>query len=157
AAGQAFLDMRNRIEQQIEQRTVMLSGVSHDLRTPLTRLKLGLSMLEETPDIADLQGDVRDMEMMLDSFLNFAQLDSLDDPEPVDPSEMMETLARGAARAGQDVQVIGPCPAGPVMLRPMAVRRALDNLIGNAVRFGNHVELSCSVTDREVVFSVEDD
>lgn len=157
AAGQAFLDMRNRIERQIEQRTVMLSGVSHDLRTPLTRLKLGLSMQEETPEIAELQGDVRDMEAMLDSFLNFAQLDSLDDPQPVDPAEMMETLARGAARAGQDVQVVGPCPMGPVLLRPMAVRRALDNLIGNAVRFGRHVELSCTVSERAVVFSVEDD
>ena len=157
AAGQAFLDMRNRIERQIEQRTVMLSGVSHDLRTPLTRLKLGLSMLDETPDIAELQGDVRDMQAMLDTFLDFAQLDSLDDPEPVNPADMLDTLARGAARAGQDVRVVGQCPAGPVLLRPMAVRRALDNLIGNAVRFGTHVELSCTVTERAVVFSVEDD
>jgi len=157
AAGQAFLDMRNRIERQIEQRTVMLSGVSHDLRTPLTRLKLGLSMLDPSPDTDDLLGDVRDMEEMLDSFLDFAQLDSLDDPEPVEPSEVLDTLARGAARAGQDVRVVGGCPPGPVLLRPMAVRRALDNLVGNAVRFARHVEVSCNVSDRAVVFSVEDD
>ncbi|WP_226780884.1 ATP-binding protein [Oceaniglobus trochenteri] len=156
-AGQAFLDMRNRIERQIEQRTIMLSGVSHDLRTPLTRLKLGLSMLEPDPDTEDLLGDVRDMEAMLDSFLGFAQLDSLDDPEPVDPAELLETLARGAARAGQNVTVSGTCPTGPVLLRPMAVQRALENLIGNAVRHADRVELSCVVGERAVVFRVEDD
>lgn len=157
AAGQAFLDMRNRIERQIEQRTVMLSGVSHDLRTPMTRLKLGLSMLDDSPEIADLQGDLHDMQAMLDSFLDFVQLDSLDDPELVDPAEMLDTVSRGAGRAGQDVRVVGARPRGLVLLRPMAVRRALENLIGNAVRFGRVVEVSCSVTDRAVVFSVQDD
>jgi two-component system osmolarity sensor histidine kinase EnvZ len=135
----------------------MLSGVSHDLRTPLTRLKLGLSMQDDSPEIADLQGDVCDMEAMLDSFLDFAQLDQLDDPEPVNPVDLLDTLARGAARAGQDVKVFGHCPPDAVLLRPMAVRRALDNLIGNAVRFAGHVEISCAVTERAVVFSVEDD
>lgn len=157
AAGQAFVDMRNRIERQIEQRTIMLSGVSHDLRTPLTRLKLGLSMLEPGPDTEDLLGDVRDMEAMLDTFLDFARLDSLDDPAPVSPAAVLDTLARGAVRAGQAVQVVGDVPQEPVLMRPMAVQRALENLIGNAVRHGSRVELSCCVTDRAVVFSVQDD
>jgi len=72
AAGNAFLDMRARIDRQIEQRTMMLSGVSHDLRTPLTRLKLGLSMLEDV-DRAPLERDVEDMQRLLDEFLNFAR------------------------------------------------------------------------------------
>ena len=157
AAGSAFLGMRNRIERQIEQRTVMLSGVSHDLRTPLTRLKLGLSMLDDGPDTAELLGDVRDMEAMLDTFLDFARLDSLDDLEQVVPADLLEAAAEGAGRAGHRVCVIGPAVATPVMLRPMALRRALDNLVNNAVRHGTRIELSCQISERAVVFTVEDD
>ncbi|WP_108484339.1 ATP-binding protein [Oceaniglobus ichthyenteri] len=157
AAGQAFLNMRNRIERQIEQRTVLLSGVSHDLRTPLTRLKLGLSMMDEGPDTDELLGDVRDMEAMLASFLDFVQLDSLDDPEPVSPGDLIETLARGAQRAGQSLSVVGDLPNETVLLRPAAVRRALENLINNGVRYGTRVELSCILSERAVVFRVEDD
>ncbi|KKK77073.1 hypothetical protein LCGC14_2857280, partial [marine sediment metagenome] len=88
AAGSAFLDMRNRIERQIEQRTLMLSGVSHDLRTPLTRMRLGLSMIEDE-EAADLLSDVKEMEQMLDTFLNFARADALDDPVEVDPALLL--------------------------------------------------------------------
>jgi two-component system, OmpR family, osmolarity sensor histidine kinase EnvZ len=85
AAGSAFLDMRHRIERHIEQRTLMLSGVSHDLRTPLTRLKLGLSMLDSDPEVEALKRDMEDMERMLDTFLDFARMDALDDPADVNP------------------------------------------------------------------------
>ena len=84
AAGRAFLDMRNRIERHIEQRTMMLSGVSHDLRTPLTRIKLGLSMLDPAPETEDLLRDVAEMEALLDTFLDFARSEAFDDPEEVD-------------------------------------------------------------------------
>ncbi|WP_102109306.1 ATP-binding protein [Oceaniglobus roseus] len=157
AAGAAFLDMRNRIERQIEQRTIMLSGVSHDLRTPLTRLKLGLSMLDEDAEVEAMLGDVRDMEAMLDTFLDFARSDSLDDAEAVEPGEILKSLVAQADRVGQNVTVAALPGAGKVVLRPLAVRRALENLVGNAVRYGSRAELSCVVSERAVVFSVEDD
>ncbi|WP_099827158.1 ATP-binding protein [Oceaniglobus indicus] len=157
AAGAAFLDMRNRIERQIEQRTLMLSGVSHDLRTPLTRLKLSLSMLEDDTERDAMERDVRDMEAMLDTFLDFARSESLDDAEPVDPGALLDDIVAQAARLGQNV-VIATAPTGAeVTLRPVAVRRALQNLVGNAVRHGTRAEISCVLSDRAVVFSVEDD
>lgn len=157
AAGSAFLDMRARIERAIEQRTLMLSGVSHDLRTPLTRLKLGLSMLEPAEDAEALLNDVADMEHLLDAFLAFSRGDALDDPEPVDAPAFVKRVVENANRAGQDVRLGSITGGGTVMLRPQAVARALENLIGNAIRYGSCAEVHLTVTDRAVRFTVEDD
>ncbi len=156
-AGSAFLDMRNRIERHIEQRTLMLSGVSHDLRTPLTRLKLGLSMLDTDAEVEALKQDVHDMERMLDTFLDFARMGALDDPEVVDVVAFAEGAVADAIRGGGAARFTRAEAGGRVSLRPMAVRRALDNLIGNALRHGSRAEVSVSVTERTVRFTVEDD
>lgn len=157
AAGMAFLDMRNRLERQTQSRTMMLSGVSHDLRTPLTRLKLGLSMLD-AKDAEPLAHDVDDMERLLNAFLDFARTDAGDSLEPTRPSQIVHAVLEDAKRMAQDV-TLGAIegPDEPVSLRPLAIRRALDNLIGNALRYGNRAEIGVSVTDRAVRFWVEDD
>lgn len=157
AAGMAFLDMRNKIERQTQSRTMMLSGVSHDLRTPLTRLRLGLSMLDGE-DTDAIMRDVDDMQELLDGFLDFARNDALDGLEPCMPREILDAAVSDAARGGQSV-TLGPVtgPDQDVTMRPMAVRRALDNLIGNALRYGTKVEVCLDVTDRTVRFTVEDD
>jgi two-component system osmolarity sensor histidine kinase EnvZ len=157
SAGRAFLDMRQRIERHLEQRTLMLSGVSHDLRTPLTRLKLGLSMMEDDPEVEAMKRDVDDMERMLDTFLDFARIDANDDLEEVDAGELARRAVADAARGGGDAHFAGAAGSGPVFLRPLAVRRALDNLIGNALRYGTRAEVSVSVMERFVRFTVEDD
>ena len=157
AAGNAFLDMRGRIERQIEQRTLMLSGVSHDLRTPLTRLKLGLAFLPDDEDSAALKRDVADMERLVDEFLAFSRGDAMEDTVEVDPQALVAQAVENAQRAGQAV-VLGACDAaGPVRLRPQAVMRALENLIGNAVRYGARAEVSLAVTERSIRLTVEDD
>jgi two-component system osmolarity sensor histidine kinase EnvZ len=157
-AGNAFLDMRHRIERHIEQRTLMLSGVSHDLRTPLTRIKLSLSMLEADEEVEAMKRDVDDMERILDTFLDFARTDALDDPTPVDAAAFAQEAVADAARGGGQVVFAGAeGGGGRISLRPTAVRRALDNLIGNALRYGNRAEVSVSVMDRAVRFTVEDD
>ena len=157
AAGMAFLDMRNKIERQTQSRTMMLSGVSHDLRTPLTRLRLGLSMLDGE-DTDAIMRDVDDMQELLDGFLDFARNDALDGLEPCMPREILDAAVSDAARGGQSV-TLGPVtgPDQDVTMRPMAVRRALDNLIGNALRYGTKTEVCLDVTDRTVRFTVEDD
>lgn len=156
AAGNAFLDMRARIERQIEQRTLMLSGVSHDLRTPLTRLKLGLAMLDEA-DAAPLLRDVEDMRLLLDAFLEFSRGAAEGTPEATDPVAMLTQVVSDARRAGRDV-VLLPCEGDEqVMLRPMAIRRAVENLIGNAVRYGNRAEVSLALTPKSLRIRVEDD
>lgn len=156
AAGNAFLDMRARIERQIEQRTMMLSGVSHDLRTPLTRLKLGLSLLEDE-DREPLERDVEDMQRLLDEFLSFARGASEGDPEEVDPHAMVARIVEDCARAGQDVELASCEGEGMVMLRPLALRRAVENLIGNAVRYGTRAEVSVWLGEKSLRIRVEDD
>ena len=158
AAGNAFLDMRHRIERHIEQRTLMLSGVSHDLRTPLTRLKLGLSMMEDDPEVRALLKDVDDMESMIDTFLGFARTEALDDPVAVRPAAFAAEAVADARRSGGEVSLdCDGADAHEVALRPMAVRRALDNLIGNALRYGSRAAVKVSLTDRWLRFTVEDD
>ncbi len=160
AAGHAFLDMRARIERQIEQRTMMLSGVSHDLRTPITRMRLGLSLLDEE-DREPLERDVEDMQRLVDAFLDFARDDAEADPaEPVDPVALIGTLVADAQRAGMDVTMLEPDhdgDAGKIALRPAAIRRALDNLVGNAVRYGTRCQVSVQLTGKALRIRVEDD
>ena len=157
SAGDAFLDMRGRIERQIEQRTMMLSGVSHDLRTPLTRMKLALSMVDDRSEAQDLRRDVEDMERLLDEFLAFARGDVLDDPVALDAQQLLvETIER---LPGGTNRIELACPPEPitVTLRPMAMRRAVTNLIENALRYGEHVRVGLVQTERSVKFVIEDD
>ena len=157
AAGTAFLDMRNRLERQTQSRTMMLSGVSHDLRTPLTRMRLGLSFVD-SEEAEPLLRDVDDMERLLDAFLDFARSDAADSREPTVPSSIVNAVLENAVRMGQAVTCSGiEGPDEPVSLRPLAIRRALDNLIGNALRYGTKAQIGVSVTDRAVRFWVEDD
>ncbi|HEX9857985.1 MAG TPA: ATP-binding protein [Paracoccaceae bacterium] len=157
AAGAAFLDMRARIERQIEQRTLMLSGVSHDLRTPLTRLRLGLSLLPEDDDSRALLADVADMERLVDEFLSFARGDAMEEAEAVDVAVLVRRVVENGQRIGQAVSFRGCDGAGEARLRPAAVSRALENLVGNAVRYGRRAEVSLALTDRSVRIAVEDD
>ncbi len=156
AAGSAFLDMRNRIERHLEQRTLMLSGVSHDLRTPLTRLKLGLALIGGE-EVAPLERDVDEMERLIDAFLAFASSAAQGDLATVDPAALAAEVVAGAQRSGQAVALRAGGAAEQVALRPVAVKRALDNLVGNAVRYGSRAEVDVAVTDRAVRFTVEDD
>lgn len=157
AAGHAFLDMRARIERQIEQRTMMLSGVSHDLRTPLTRLKLALSLMEEN-EAAPMLKDVDEMERLVSEFLNFAKGATEGEPEPADLLELVRAVVADHVRMGHDVTLIEVAPQGGVVLvRPAAIRRALDNLIGNALRYGTRAEVSVTYLETACRLRVEDD
>lgn len=155
AAGNAFLDMRARIERHIEQRTLMLSGVSHDLRTPLTRLKLGLAMMDED-EAGPLLGDLDEMERMLDEFLNFAKGASEGEAENTDPLALVTRIVEDSERAGKPVTLIAAEGGGRLNLRPVAIRRAVENLIGNAVRYGTRAEVSVALTEKSLRIRVED-
>ncbi|MGP3696117.1 ATP-binding protein [Rhodobacter sp. NSM] len=157
SAGQAFLEMRARIERQIEQRTLMLSGVSHDLRTPLTRLRLGLSMLSDPDEAEELLRDVADMERLVDEFLSFVRGDALDEAEEVDPLALVARAVENGQRMGQDVTLVKAEGTGTMLLRPAAVGRALENLLGNAVRYGRRAEVSVVLGERALRIAVEDD
>lgn len=161
AAGHAFLEMRNRIERHIEQRTLMLSGVSHDLRTPLTRMQLELSMLPPSPEVDALARDVQDMSRLLSTFLDFARADALEDTQETNPYDLVEEIVDQHRRVGGDVSFLRGDAEGLedslVVLRPMALGRALDNLVGNALRYGTKARVSIEMFGAAVRFTVEDD
>lgn len=156
AAGSAFVDMRTRLERQMEQRTLMLSGVSHDLRTPLTRLKLGLSLLPED-DAEPLLKDVDEMQSLLDAFLEFSRGTAEGAPETVAPEQWLRQITDDALRAGFDVELAAVEGQGTALLRPATMRRAVENLIGNAVRYGTRAKVSLKLTPKSLRIRVEDD
>lgn len=155
-AGQAFLDMRRRIERASSQRTLMLSGVSHDLRTPLTRLRLGLAMIDD-PGAEDLVRDVEEMERMIDAFLDFARDGATETIRAVDAAGLLAEVVEKASRGGRSVELGEVVAGAPVPMRPEAVRRALGNLIDNALRYGARARASVVVSDAACRFTVEDD
>lgn len=158
-AGTAFLAMRGRIERQIDQRTRMLSGVSHDLRTPLTRMKLALATADDLDDLEALAHDVDEMEKMLEEFLSFARGDNEETSEIVDAVELVEQVVEDARRSGTDIAVVvleDPGDAPQVGCRRTAIHRALQNLVGNAARYGSRVKVTTDIRGRSVNFSVED-
>ena len=156
-AGNAFLEMRARIERHIEQRTLILSKVSHDMRTPLTRLKLGLSLLDPK-DGEDLLGDVEEMQRLIDEFLDFTRSAWVDKPTAVDPLALAGQVVEGAKRMGGDVTLIEEeGQGGTIELREPAIRRAVENLVGNALRYASRAEVSVCLAEKFLRIRVEDD
>lgn len=159
-AGAAFLAMRSRIERQIEQRTQMLSGVSHDLRTPLTRMRLTVALMDETEETRDLRLDMDQMERMLGEFLAFARGDGLETTAAADPFAIAAEVVENARRAGAAVTLseTNETPGDTLVdMRAGAVGRALQNLVGNAARYGNRVALRVRLRAKVLDFVVEDD
>ena len=156
AAGQAFLDMRNRIERFTNQRTLMLSGVSHDLRTPLTRMRLALEMSED-PEAPELLGDVEEMERMIAAFLEYARSGEEGEAEPVDAAALMEDCVEKSRRAGAEVSLDLPDGTAQVTMRREPMVRAIGNLLGNAARYGGRARASVRLGPRSCVFRIEDD
>lgn len=156
-AGYAFIAMRERIKRHIEQRTAMLAGVSHDLRTPLTRIKLGLAMEADTPEIEALRNDVLEMERMVNAYLDFARDEAADeDPEAFNLTAMIAEVAENARRTGGSVGVAAPTQIN-ISARRSALKRALSNLVNNGLRHGETVEIRARRREREVEITVDDD
>jgi two-component system osmolarity sensor histidine kinase EnvZ len=159
-AATAFNRMQERIRRFLAQRTEMLAGVSHDLRTPLTRLRLALEMMPARPelqqDVAEMTADVEEMEGMVSGYLAFARGEGAEQAEPVNLSAVLEEVAAGARRAGAAVELDVP-PALTLSLRANAVRRALTNLVDNARRHAHHVALAAIPQGRMVFVTVDDD
>jgi two-component system osmolarity sensor histidine kinase EnvZ len=155
-AAAAFLIMRERLQRQIQQRTEMLAGVSHDLRTPLTRMKLQLAMLGNKPEARDLAADVAEMEQMVEEYLAFARGEGTEQAVPVNLPELLEDVVETAQRNGSDVTLKTKGPL-KVTLRPNGFRRCLTNLIVNAARFGTSVQLQAARKPHFVEITVDDD
>lgn len=138
AATHAFDVMRERIQRQMEQRTTMLAGVSHDLRTPVTRMKLELAMMDDSPAIEGLKNDLEDMERMIEGYLAFVRGDEETQPLYMDISGLVKSVSEKASTP--DVTVEHAIQAGIyITVRPEAIKRAVANVINNAKRHATHV------------------
>lgn len=155
-AAAAFLKMRERLQRQLTQRTEMLAGVSHDLRTPLTRMRLALEFLRGNAAAAELQHDVAVMQRMIEGYLDFAKGEGGEEPEPTDLAALVEEAATAARRQGADVTVTTPDQC-VLPLRPDAIHRCLANLVGNAQRHGGCIWLTVTPLSDTVAVLVDDD
>ena len=160
-AGAAFLRMRERIDRQIRQRTEMLAGVSHDLRTPLTRMKLALALIGEDSAVAELKSDVSEMERLVNVYLDFARGEGTETIVETDIASLIEDVAAAAERQGAARQ-------GPALtlaridelvlpVRPNALRRCLSNLIANARHYGHHVWVGVLSVEDGIDILIDDD
>lgn len=158
-AGRAFNMMRERIQRQITQRTEMLAGVSHDLRTPLTRMKLQLAMRSglATEGIAALREDVGEMERMLEAYLAFARGDGAEPSVRTDVAALIENVVNRFRREGADINLQSFASETHTLLKPVAFERCLNNLIGNAVRYGRKVAVTAAQIGGFIHVDVDDD
>jgi two-component system osmolarity sensor histidine kinase EnvZ len=155
-AASAFLAMRERISRQISQRTDMLAGVSHDLRTPLTRMKLQLAMIQKTDGVDELNSDVEEMEHMLEGYLTFARGEGTETPRPSNVSTVLNEVVAQAHRKSEavDLHTEGELI---VSLRPQAFKRCMTNLIDNAIRYADHVTVRAGMRGKAIEITVDDD
>ena len=155
-AARAFLAMKGRIQRQIAQRTAMLAGVSHDLRTPLTRMKLQLELMPEEEGVVALKEDVHDMERMLEGYLAFARGEGAEKLQSCDLGALLGDVVRQAARNGGDIDL---SVEGDLWLpvRPSAIVRCFTNLVENALRFARRVVVHARRLGNVIEVTIDDD
>jgi two-component system osmolarity sensor histidine kinase EnvZ len=161
AAAEAFLKMKARIQRQIEQRTTLLASVSHDLRTPLTRLKLELAMAPPDAATERMKSDVSEMAYMIDEYLAFARGEAAENTDSVSVRALMDSVSDNVRRAGHKLQTEAPEQDLRIQIREMNVQRALINLIMNGFHYGRHVRFSAEVAvldeRRQLRLYIDDD
>jgi two-component system osmolarity sensor histidine kinase EnvZ len=155
-AAHAFIEMKTRIERAMEQRTAMLAGVSHDLRTILTRFKLELELIGDNPELEGMRKDVDEMSGMLEAYLAFARGDGDERAQPTDISATLEELRGDAERNGHSATVsFQGLPV--VTVKPAAFKRCLGNLVSNASRYAGTIAISGHRDHRWLTITVDDD
>src|ERR1700761_9425055 len=154
-AATAFLTMRDRIRRQIAQRTEMLAGVSHDLRTPLTRMKLQLALLGDGDETEELRADVGEMETMIDAYLAFARGEGGEVPVRTDMAQLLREVVEG--QPGRDRVTLDIAEPMELTVRPSTMKRCLANLVGNALRYGTNVRVDAGWRERTLTVVIDDD
>jgi two-component system osmolarity sensor histidine kinase EnvZ len=157
-AAAAFIEMRNRIRQHVEQRTTMLAGVSHDLRTVLTRFKLELAFMGEGPDVQSLKADVDEMQHMLEDYLAFARGDGGEEATMTNLTELLEEVHEESQVYGTSIELKLRRRRGDIVLplKRQAFKRAITNLVSNAVRYGDQIVIRAATEGQWLRVEVDD-
>jgi two-component system osmolarity sensor histidine kinase EnvZ len=155
-AGAALMVMRDRLKRQIAQRTAMLAGVSHDLRTPLTRMRLQIELMGVTPDTSELSSDIAEMEEMLNAYLAFARGEETEATLPTDIGDLLEEITVSARRQNPNVALNAP-QGLEIIMRRNAMKRCLTNLVGNALRYGSRAEIRAEINEQSLTITIDDD
>ncbi len=157
-AAQAFRQMQRRIRRQLNQRTEMLAGVSHDLRTPLTRMKLQLAMLGDSDEIDRLKYDVHDMERMVEGYLAFARGEGTETPVVVNLCDLVSDIVDAARRDGTGITLtITGDRSARYEARPQALKRAIDNLVANAKSYATITAIHLDIGREIITITIDDD
>ena len=158
-AGRAFQSMRHRINRQLAERTAMLAGVSHDLRTPLTRMRLQLALMSSSQDTAALEQDIDELEQMIDGYLAFARGEGTEQTETASLGDILnsifsasEKIDKGRLRLEMPETGLPDFP-----MRRRAMKRALENIIGNAVRYASYAEIRAKYRGDNIYIFIDDD
>lgn len=156
-AGSSFVEMSKRIKKQLEQRALMLAGISHDLRTPITRLRLAITMSDETEDSKAMLSDLDDMERMINGYLDYVRGESEEEEQDVNLNALLSESLNLFRRSGVDV-TLNMANKVPVFIRPIAFSRAIGNVVGNAAKYGEHINVDVKKTREGYIdIMVEDD
>ena len=155
-AAVAFQNMKERIERHVDQRTTMLAGVSHDLRTILTRLKLELALIGRNSKAEAMKADVDEMQRMLEGYIAFARGDDGEKSVATDLSTLLKEVAQDEKRAGRPIEVAVPDRL-VVAVKPQAFKRCVANLVTNAARYGTSVRLTAGRFGHQFTVTIDDD
>ncbi|HWM80779.1 MAG TPA: ATP-binding protein [Pseudolabrys sp.] len=155
-AAAAFIEMKSRVERALEQRTTMLAGVSHDLRTVLTRFKLELALLGDGEEVAAMKKDIDEMGRMLEAYMAFARGDLGEEAAPTDMAELIDELKSDVERGGNMATAVFH-GAPVVTVKPAAFKRCVGNLVSNAVRYASALSITGHSDHRYLTITVDDD
>ena len=156
-ATRAFISMASRIRKQMAERTDMLAGISHDLRTPLTRLRLQMALLDKSDEIRQMLNDINEMEKLISSYISFVKEEETEKLQLTNIQELITLSVNEANRSNPNLIKYFIKPIPRINIKPQSIKRALDNILSNAKKFAKNCQVTAKIIDETIEIIVDDD